>query len=272
VGGIIVIALVGFALYFMANHKHHAPKPVVVAPVGSLTTNPTDDAALVWIPAGPFVMGSTDADGSALRDEKPAHTLDGYYIYKNDVTVAQYRAFCVATGRALPATSSFVAEDDQPVVDVSWDDAMAYASWANAGLPTEAQWEKAARGVNGIIYPWGNTWDPGKCVNAVGKDLTTKRSPEAIGSCPGGISPYGVYDMTGDVSQWCFDIYYSGYYDESPSVNPLGPQDGHERAVRGGAFDLPDIASFRVARRRHFAHTETADDLGFRCVYSPPHE
>ncbi len=118
---------------------------------------------MVRIPAGTFLMGSKAGEGS--DDEHPQHTVDltGYWIYRTDVTVAQYRKFCTATGREMPDAPDWGWQDDHPVVNVDWDDANAYADWAGAALPTEAQWEKAARGTDGRIYPWGNDWDATKC-------------------------------------------------------------------------------------------------------------
>ena len=154
---------------------------------GDVRINAKDGAEMVWIPAGEFLMGSTDEDiaqlvhGNSklkaewLSDEKPQRKvfLDGYWIYKNPVTVAQYRKFCTSWGRRMPAggprflwkeDGSPIAEDTLPITCVSWQDAADYGRWAGASLPTEAQWEKAARGTDGRTYPWGEEWPPTKAV------------------------------------------------------------------------------------------------------------
>jgi len=133
-----------------------APK---VVKEGNRHINAKDRAEVVYIPAGEFTMGSKPGVGKS--DEQPEHKvdLDGYWIYQTKVTVAQYRQFCQATGRSMPNAPSWGWKDDHPIVSVTWDDATAYAKWAGAALPTEAQWEKAARGTDGRIYPWGNEWD-----------------------------------------------------------------------------------------------------------------
>jgi len=138
-------------------------------PVKGVSVKPKHGAEMVYVPAGEFLMGSKEGEGD--DDERPQHTvyLDAYWIYKTEVTVAQYRKFCQATGRQMPEEPSVQAwTDDHPIVNVSWDDAVAYGKWAGAALPTEAQWEKAARGTDGRQYPWGNDWDAQKCVNSVG--------------------------------------------------------------------------------------------------------
>jgi len=135
--------------------------------------------------------------------------LDGYWIYKYEVTVAQYRKFCNETGSNMPEAPSWGWQDDHPIVHVSWDNATAYTQWAGVRLPTEAQWEKAARGTDGRAYPWGNEWDATKCANSVGQRLS---STKPIGSYPSDTSPYGALDMAGNVWEWCADWYDGNYY------------------------------------------------------------
>ena len=151
-------------------------------------TNPKDGAAMLYIPAGEFTMGSNEND-----DEKPQRkvNLDGYWIYKREVTVAQYRKFCRATNRQMPEAPSWGCKDHHPIVNVSWDDAKAYADWAGVALPTEAQWEKAARGIDGREYPWGNEWDSSKYANS---DGTRVSSTKPVGSYTVDDSPYGAVD------------------------------------------------------------------------------
>jgi len=226
--------------------------------------NQIDGAEVVAIPAGVFLMGSAN-DTGASDDEKPQHkvNLDAYYMYKNDMTVAQYRMFCAATWHSMPEAPSWGWIEDHPVVNVSWDDAKAYADWAGAALPTEAQWEKAARGTDGRIYPWGNVWDAVKCNNAVGGNMY-KTSP--VGNYPAGASPYGCMDMAGNVWQWCADWYGNDYYTYSPSRNPNGPVSGNSRVLRGGSWDNDDPRYCRAAYRGDYDPTLRYDVYGFRCA------
>ena len=226
--------------------------------------NPIDGAELIIIPAGEFKMGSKE-DFHAPSYEKPQHTvfLDAYYIYRNDVTVAQYRRFSQATGRAMPEAPPWGWIDTNPVVDVSWDDANAYAKWVGAELPTEAQWEKAARGTDGREYPWGNIWSSTKCSNFTEKKFQT--SP--VGSFPEGASPYGVLDMAGNVWQWCFDRGDDNgdYYQKSPKRNPTGPYTGYSRMLRGGSWYDSDASYFRSSSRRSSGQGSLSMTFGFRC-------
>lgn len=227
--------------------------------------NPKDGAAMVWVPAGDFLMGSTDADKEAAEHEKPQQQvyLDGYWMYKTEVTVAQYRKFCQATGRRMPDAPGWGWQDTRPIVNVSWDDANAYAQWAGAALPTEAQWEKAARGTDGRIYPWGNDWNGTKCIQS-------RRSPEPVGYLPAGASPYGCLDMAGNVAEWCADWYADGYYKIAPVRNPTGPVTGNLRVLRGGSWYINGDDNFRCAFRGCNTPTKCCFNLGFRCASSSP--
>ena len=257
------------------NQPPPAPSPVPPPPnippppVGALRTNPKDGAELIPIPAGEFLMGSADTDPDADIAEKPPHTvnLDAFSIYKYDVTVAQYRKFCDATGRQLPTPPEWGWHDDHPMVNVNWEDAKAYADWAGMRLPTEAQWEKAARGADGRLYPWGNAWEGGKCGNSVGQQAG-KTSP--VGSFVAGASLYGVQDMAGNVWQWCADWYSGTYYRNSPVQNPAGPATGIQRVLRGGGWSEVQTASFRVTNRGRNLPSIWNNSNGFRCVYGGP--
>ena len=225
---------------------------------------------MVLIPAGEFLMGSKDGVGN--EDEHPQHTvnLDSYYIYKNDVMVAQYRAFCTATKRDMPREPDWGWLDNHPMVNVTWDDANAYAKWAGAALPTEAQWEKAARGTDGRIFPWGNDWDATKCSNSVGANNPGKTSP--VGSYPAGASPYGCLDMAGNVLQWCADWYGEDYYKKSPAKNPTGPDSGTDRVLRGGSWSGGSGEGYSSANRSNYYWGIGGwyYGVGFRCVAFSP--
>ena len=255
-----------------------APPVAAAQAIGSTKINPMDSAEMVYVPAGEFTMGSTKADveravqslpprvrSDAEKDsirEEPQHkvTLDNYWIYKNDVTVAQYRKFCSATGRTMPDAPPWGWEDDHPVVKVTWDDAAAYAGWAKVHLPTEAQWEKAARGTDGRIYPWGNDWDKTKANSSEGGPGQTT----PVGSYPGGASPYGCLDMAGNVFQWCADWY--GPYDAAATKNPAGPATGdYFRVLRGGSWNYHSD-NCRSAYRNNISPSYWDITYGFRCV------
>ena len=251
-------------------------------PTPATKVNPKDGASMVLIPAGAFLMGTSEAELASWlkahpgdkRDwftaEMPQHsvTLDAYYLYKNDVTVAQYRAFCTATMRDMPPAPPWGWLDDHPVVNVTWDDAHAYADWAGATLPTEAQWEKAARGTDGRIFPWGNKWDAAKCSNSVGDNHPGKTS--AVGSFPAGASPYGCLDMAGNVWQWCADWYGADYYQTAPAKNPTGPTTGKYRVLRGGSCYYGVASVYRGACRLDLGPYYVGIVVGFRCVALSP--
>lgn len=228
--------------------------------------NKKDGSILVEIPAGEFTMGSNDG----YSDEEPVHTvyLDKYYIGKYEVTVGQFRKFCNATGKTMPEQPNWNNRDDHPVVNVSWNDAKAYCDWAGLRLPTEAEWEKAARGTDGRKYPWGSNWDGSKCNHGSSTSPYTDASDgyeytSPVGSFPSGVSPYGAYDMAGNVWEWCNDWYDNKYYAGAPSSNPKGPSTGTYRVLRGGSWGLND-GSCRSALRNRFLPDSRINLGGFR--------
>ena len=218
-----------------------------------------DDAPRVFIPAGEFQMG----------DEKAPHTvyLDAFYMDKYEVTNALYKSFMDATGHEAPAywSDSNFNGLDHPVVGVSWDDAVAYCQWAGKRLPTEAEWEKAARGgLAGNTYPGGNdiTRDDANYFSKGGGDKWLNSAP--VGSfAPNG---YGLCDMAGNVWEWCADWHGSTYYSESPKQNPKGPISGANRVLRGGSHGL-NREYMRVAKRySRNPKSKWYNDVGFRCA------
>jgi formylglycine-generating enzyme required for sulfatase activity len=254
--------------------------------LGDVARNPKDGAVMVYVPAGAFLMGSPDGVGFADQQPRRTVTLDGYWIYRDDVTVDQYRKFCEVTKRAMPKAPDYGWLGDNPMTMVTWDDAKAYADWAGVALPTEAQWEKAARGTDGRNYPWGGTatvedpsdgWDTTKCACwATSQDNQGMGiGPHAVGSFPAGNSPYGAHDMAGNVWQWCADWY--GPYDATAATNPTGPATGTVRVLRGGSWG-DDKYSIQCAYRRmiYVLDDWTPDGwnngVGFRCValFPPP--
>lgn len=249
--------------------------------IGDMRINPKDGAEMVWVPAGEFLMGSTDEQVAEFDVEKPQRIiyLDGYWIYKYPVTVAQYRKFCEDTDRSMPTAPNWGWKDDHPFVNISWQDAADYANWARSSLPTEAQWEKAARGTDGRIHPWGNEWDAAKCANSVKKKLN---STQPVDSYPAGASPYGAMDMAGNVWEWCADWYDPDYYKSAPKRNPTGPSAAVEftvpgfqkvapaRALRGGSWNFYCSGfNFRCAYRNSKSPNYSYNFVGFRCVSTP---
>ncbi len=183
---------------------------------------------MMYVPAGEFTMGY----GEGYGDERPSRqvTLDAYWIDKTEVTTGQY-ALCVAAGRCK-RLKLLQPSEDSPVVNAEWKDADAYCSTMGARLPTEAEWEKAARGVDGRIYPWGGDMDNTKL-----SKFTWDNKMPAVGGYPQGASPYGVLDMAGGAFEWVADWYAPTYYAESPDSNPQGPSSGKQHVIRGGWWE-----------------------------------
>jgi serine/threonine-protein kinase len=240
-----------------------------------------DGMAMVFVPAGDFIMGSLLGIGS--DEEAPQHrvTLGGYWIDEAEVTNAQYRAFVDATGYPAPAlckpddlTYTDPEKTDHPVVCVSWDDAQAYCAWAGGRLPTEAEWEKAARGLDQRNYPWGNRFDGSRanyCDVQCELDYKDSQADDGyartapVGSYPAGASPFGALDMAGNVWEWVGDWYSFSYYGRSPEINPQGPGIGEERVLRGGAWSAFS-ENLRSAYRAWLAPGQGDRAIGFRCV------
>jgi len=215
---------------------------------------------LICVPAGEFLMGSADADFNASPDEKPQHTvyLDAYWIDQTEVTNAQY-ALCV-TDDSCPLI--FGGEDNYPVVGVIWQNAVDYCTWAGRQLPSEAQWEKAARGMDGRLYPWGNQPPDNSLLKY------DSNGAVEVGLYPAGASPYGALDMAGNVWEWTADWYDPYYYDSQEIwVNPIGPDSGNYRVLRSGSWPYE---SWNVRSADRYGDSPFIGDytLGFRCCLS----
>ena len=230
-----------------------------------------DGAALIFIPAGEFTMGSNaNVDPYFWGAEGPRHTvyLDEYWIYQTEVTNAMYQQ-CVAEQKCprpakhISRTRDSYYDNPQfanyPVIYVSYVHAQAYCRWAGGALPTEAQWEKAARGDDLRLFPWGDNPPTSGQLNYLNRDTAE------VGSFPRDVSPYGVLDMAGNVWEWVFDYFQAAYYAVSPENNPRGPGTGDRRVIRGGAF-FSDVDAVRTVVRASLKPDETFDTLGFRCV------
>jgi formylglycine-generating enzyme required for sulfatase activity len=228
---------------------------------------------MVFVPAGDFTMGSPEGQGDS--DEHPEHTvyLDAFYIDKTEVTAAQYQrcveaGACSATSTGSPCTYGAAGKSDHPINCVEWNQAVDFCRWAGKRLPTEAEWEKAARGTDGRVYPWGNEEPDCGRLNYQGSVCGTGITAP-VASYPSGASPYGALDMAGNVWEWVADRYDGGYYAQSPRNNPTGPGSDSLRVLRGGSGS--DVAfSVRVAQR--LAHSQDFRynlHFGFRCARSP---
>ena len=264
---------------------------------------------MVLVPGGKFIMGASSKEQEQIlqfglppnwmdrikplvESSGPPHNvyLDSFYISKYEVTNRQYEAFVEATGHMPPSYPLFARAQfthlDQPVVGVSWHDANAFCTWAGMRLPTEAEWEKAARGSEGLVYPWGHAWDTSKSRSAdsiANRPLETfnvwrswrrnmrlvhgsEARPAKVGSYPEGASPYGVMDMAGNVWEWVADWYDPHYYTESPERNPKGPPTGQRRVLRGGGWNVPKVAAYSWLRETFMPPHDKRGVTGFRCA------
>jgi formylglycine-generating enzyme required for sulfatase activity/tRNA A-37 threonylcarbamoyl transferase component Bud32 len=253
---------------------------IVIATQGSVRVNKKDGQKYVLITPGTFTMGCVPNDAECGAFAKPAHRVTitkGFWMAQTPTTVAAYKAFAEATHRDMPKAPKFNpnwTNTDHPIVEVNWDDAVAYSAWAGARLPTEAEWEYAARGgAMETIFPWGNDASHdlanfGQGSNgkdeqgaAEGKDQWIYTSP--VASFPP--NRVNLYDMAGNASQWCADWFSPSYYAKSPERDPPGPETGTLKIVRGGSWKSPARflrTSFRGAR----APSERGLTSGFRCV------
>lgn len=234
--------------------------PVQAPPAaGDQRVNPRDQARYVFVPSGDFLMGSTIA-----RDEQPEHTvtITGFWIGQTEVTNAQY-ARCIADGACTPPHNDNWTNPDQadfPVTHVDWEQANTYAQWAGGRLPTEAEWEKAARGTDGRTFPWGDDVTDEQRLN-----FNAMTGAVAVGSYPAGASPYGALDMAGNVEEWVADWYAPDAYAQSSGANPTGPTTGILRVVRGGSFKSSG-GGVRTSVRGRAAPAINFDNVGFRVV------
>lgn len=278
----LLIALVIATAYYLINRIQHTvdTSPDTTSSTACRFSSEVgrDGALMVLIPAGDFFMGNPDGDG-LYYDENPCHTvyLDAFWIDCYEITNRLYKKFIDETGHRAPHVKAAWAEPynwrnnnyppgkaDFPVVLVSWEDAVAYAMWAGKRLPTEAEWEKAARG--GLVkqtYPWGENIDV-KHANYF-TSITSKNEMQPVGTLLP--NPFGIYDMAGNVWEWCADWYGKTYYRKSPDTNPPGPQEGRYRVYRGGAW-TNRVEQLRCSERGRNAPLHQSHTIGFRCARS----
>lgn len=268
---------------------------------GDMWIRPSDGMTMVYVPAGQFLMGNN----SGIEHEQPVHEviLDAYWLDRTEVTNRQFAKFVQETGYITNAedkgrsvarvdgqwqeqegitwkTSSnpdIPIDDmgDHPVLHVSWSDAVAYCTWAGAELPTEAQWEYAARGPNEFMYPWGNDRVPTNsnfCDRSCPDGFDHEDVPydgfaytAPVGSYPQGASWVGALDMAGNALEWVFDNYDNDYYVNSPSNNPRGPEQGDLKVLRGGSWSTMGLDQRSVARINYYSDY-SGGFIGFRCA------
>ena len=237
-------------------------------------THEVDPVPMITIPAGEFLMGSPE--GTGRQDERPQRSvyLDKFAIDQIEVTNARYMAFVKATGHRTPPNPygtgplvSVTGIEHLPVVQTTWYDAKAYCTWAKKRLPTEAEWEKAARGTDGRRYPWGNELPTETHAN-FDREWEDVKTLHPVGSLPNGDSPYGVKDMAGNAREWVADWYDTDYYQDAPPHNPQGPdKKGVVRSIRGGSWHSPAADITTTARGRGGFALQT-HGTGFRCARS----
>ena len=226
-----------------------------------------DGLDYVKIPAGAFQMGCVGGSFFVAEEcndlERPRHQVEitrAFWMSRTEVTVAAYKRFVKETGQKWPKTPYFNTlwvKQDHPIVQVTWDEAKAYCEWSGGRLPTEAEWEYAARGGSeGFLYPWGN-----KISSQNARYRSLGFGTVAVGSCPA--NGFGLYDMIGNVHEWCSDWYDDDYYAASPPRDPKGPPSGKSRVLRGGSW-----GNYRQTVRTSFRSSGLSgnNNIGFRCV------
>lgn len=255
------LALLIFSVTVRAQEA--APATAPPAPAETPTPAPTPEApeGMVYVPTGAFQMGTNDTGGIVPGDQSPQHevTIPAFFIDKTEVTNAQYKKYCDATKYPTPPDwldgKILAGQENWPVLRVNWWEAVAYAKWAGKRLPTEAEWEKAARGTDARQYPWGNGgWDGDKVVAG---------SPAPVGSKPAGASPYGALDMAGNAYEWTAD-WYEAYPKSTAKTNFFGRI---FKVIRGGSYDgSPNLGEtfFRSPMRPQSRNVW----VGFRCAKS----
>ncbi len=264
----------------LPNSTETAEPPTPELPIIGVAMN--DGMPEVYVPAGEFLMGNAGGD----EEEQPPHVvyLDEFWIDQTEVTNMMYR-ICVEAGLCNePTMPSFhpaytdPSTLNHPVIHVSWDDAKTYCEWAERRLPTEAEWEKAARGFDERLYPWGNSEPTSDKLNLCDQNCSNEwkvswlddgyAHSAPVGSYPAGASPYGTLDMAGNVLEWVADWYDEAYYTNTQMENPTGAMEGERRVTRGGAWSDGAYNS-RVTHRESQPPNERNDVIGFRCARTP---
>jgi sulfatase modifying factor 1 len=240
--------------------------PVEVALADSLRVNAQDGLKYVWIAPGKFMMGCSPGDNDCYDTEKPAHEVTlgkAYWIGQTEVTAGAYKRFVEATKRKMPTVPLKLyrrwTDDNSPIVDVIWDEANQYCAWEGGRLPTEAEWEYAARGGS----PQARYGDLDTI--AWTKENSGSQTHDVAGKMANG---YGLFDMLGNVWEWVNDWYDPHYYQSAAAQDPSGPTTGQEKVLRGGSW-VVDSKLLRVSDRYSYKPDARSDFFGFRCVWEP---
>src|SRR5262245_6966606 len=263
------LALLGILLFLTTAIPHAEAQLDRLRKTKPIDLIPVSETPMADIPAGEFVMGF---DGTqALEDERPSHRpwVDRFSIDRHEVTAAQYGIFLNAIKRPAPwqwETVDLSLYGDRPVIGVDWFDADAYCRWKGKRLPTEAEWEKAARGTDGRLYPWGNQVPAKDLANfALGARFSYALVLMPVTAYEQGQSPFGLYQMAGNVYEWVQDWYGANYYEVSPVRNPQGPERGQYKVLRGGSWS--DLPKYLLTFGRFKLPPETRNSYaGFRCA------
>ena len=254
---LLIIIQLSILLYNRAPDDGDAAATVTPPP----TPTPLDGAPTQRIPGGTVAMGAADGQD----DERPVRpvTLTPFLLHEREVTWAQFRRYAAATGATPPPPPrSWQPSAAEPVVNVTWAEADAYCRWAGGRLPTEAEWEYAARGPDARRYPWGDRWDPARTNSMQPEDGFAEASP--AGAFPSGASPFGVLDLAGNVWEWTAD-WYGERRSSAAVTDPTGPAGGMEKVQKGGSFRFPP-EDLRGANRFAELPTIRSEDTGFRCA------
>lgn len=267
-----------FASHFGQGVPERLSRETFVTPAGT-------EHEMILVAAGDFLMGSD----SGLSDQRPAHEVfvDSFFIDVFEVTNQQFVAYLNSRGtflddsgnelinldgrgvQVLQAGSVYVLSGQEvaalPVVQVTWLGARAYCEWMGGRLPYEAEWEKAARGIDGRKYPWGNSPPDSTRLNCNG----FVGSPTPVGNYDTGVSPFEIHDLSGNVFEWVSDHYAPDYYAMEADQNPMGPESGMFRTLRGGSYPAFIDAWVQTTYRLPGSETEGLADVGFRCVRNP---
>ena len=245
------------------------------APASQLSAQETiseaDPVDMVVIPAGPFIRGSREGEGRSDEFPRRKIHLKAFAIDKYEVSNAQYLKFVKDSNHKPPFNvygegplSEVPGIGNLPVVQVTWHDAVDYCFWAGKRLPTEAEWEKAARGTDGRIYPWGDEPHKEKVAN-YDREWEEKTTLMKVSSLPEGRSPYGIYHLAGNVREWVQDWYDPEYYRSAPNKNPKGPEQGILKVLRGGSWHS-FLSDLRTASRGKGGFALKTHGVGFRCA------
>ncbi|MBI5788463.1 MAG: formylglycine-generating enzyme family protein [Candidatus Schekmanbacteria bacterium] len=262
-----IISGFGVGFILLIFNLSFAEKPALI--------NEKDGSEMIFIPEGEFTMGSSEG----FSDEHPRHkvNLKSFYIDKYEINNVQYKKFVKETGHRIPKNridpryemwdnaGNFPPDTAQlPVTNICWDDAAAYAKWAGKRLPTEAEWEKAARGADQRRFPWGNEAPTEKTANFA-RTWQGFKTILNVSEGQNGASPYGVINMAGNVAEWVADYYDPHYYKITSGDNPQGPVSGDYRVIRGGGFPDPEFY-LRTSDRDYDMPDDCFKGVGFRCV------